>query len=203
MRRMKVCSKCHEPKPLDAFYADRRKSDGLRSQCKDCGAAYRQSQARKDSLAKYNASDKGRAARRRYGQTPKGVAAVAKYRTSDSAIQKKAAASYVWNRSPSGKASFAKYAQSLKGRIAAANRQPGRWRFTAADRRQQYIDQLGVCLDCLKPLPLAKLESDHDLPVQRGGRNDFGNLILLCRNCNASKHTKTYAEWQDWKSRVN
>lgn len=33
---MKRCTKCHESKPLDAFYADRRKPGGVMARCKSC-----------------------------------------------------------------------------------------------------------------------------------------------------------------------
>ncbi len=32
----KICSKCHTPKPLDAFHKDSQRADGLYPQCKDC-----------------------------------------------------------------------------------------------------------------------------------------------------------------------
>lgn len=36
MSTEKVCTKCHEPKPFDAFYADANHSDGLTSHCRQC-----------------------------------------------------------------------------------------------------------------------------------------------------------------------
>lgn len=36
---MKTCTKCGEPKALDDFHRDRRKTDGRRSRCKACGNA--------------------------------------------------------------------------------------------------------------------------------------------------------------------
>lgn len=43
----KVCSKCHEWKPLDQFYPDNKSSDGKESGCKACKAAYREENAEK------------------------------------------------------------------------------------------------------------------------------------------------------------
>lgn len=42
----KVCSKCHEEKPLDAFYTQKRKDGSLfhRAQCRACKSAARAKQ---------------------------------------------------------------------------------------------------------------------------------------------------------------
>ena len=37
---MKRCTKCNIPKPCSAFYKDKQKSDGLRSQCIECRKKY-------------------------------------------------------------------------------------------------------------------------------------------------------------------
>jgi hypothetical protein len=37
---MKVCTRCHSQKPLSEFSKDRRRRDGLRQYCKECGVAY-------------------------------------------------------------------------------------------------------------------------------------------------------------------
>ena len=73
----------------------------------------------------------------------------------------------------------------------------GKW--SAEDRADQYARQLECCLGCYQHFALKDLESDHDLPIRRCGRNDRNNLLLLCRSCNASKHTKTFAEWLEVK----
>lgn len=36
----------------------------------------------------------------------------------------------------------------------------------------------------------ARLEIDHIIPLARGGTNDLDNLQILCRHCNAKKHTR-------------
>jgi hypothetical protein len=38
---MKYCHRCSTLKPLDRFYLDSSKSDGINSKCKDCCMAYR------------------------------------------------------------------------------------------------------------------------------------------------------------------
>lgn len=50
---MKTCTKCNAEKPITGFYADRRKSDGLCTQCKECRSAVHKAHrdANKDKLA--------------------------------------------------------------------------------------------------------------------------------------------------------
>jgi 5-methylcytosine-specific restriction endonuclease McrA len=37
---------------------------------------------------------------------------------------------------------------------------------------------------------------DHVIPISRGGSHSVGNIMTLCRNCNASKHARTITEWK-------
>jgi len=38
-------------------------------------------------------------------------------------------------------------------------------------------------------------DPDHVTPLSRGGRNDIGNIVACCRNCNADKCDLTLDEW--------
>jgi 5-methylcytosine-specific restriction endonuclease McrA len=43
------------------------------------------------------------------------------------------------------------------------------------------------------------IELDHVIPLSRGGWDDASNAVSTCRTCNASKNSKTPAEWMpDW-----
>jgi 5-methylcytosine-specific restriction endonuclease McrA len=41
-----------------------------------------------------------------------------------------------------------------------------------------------------------RITVDHVIPVVRGGKHSIGNLQPLCLSCNASKNSKTMAEWK-------
>lgn len=96
---MKQCQKCGKWKPLDGFYKDRAKKDGLSGRCRTCVLAhvhayrrtehgqekmdsYRRSDERKASFQRYNDTEKARATGRKYALSSKGQAAVAAYRKS-------------------------------------------------------------------------------------------------------------------------
>lgn len=40
---------------------------------------------------------------------------------------------------------------------------------------------------------------DHIIPISRGGTHSVGNIMTLCKNCNASKHSRTITEWKHSK----
>lgn len=66
--------------------------------------------------------------------------------------------------------------------------------FTKADIDALLIKQSGLCNGCGCDIS-KKYEIDHDLPLKRGGTNWPDNLQLLCRSCNAKKHTMTMGEF--------
>ena len=52
---MKVCTKCGEEKPREAFDKNRSKKDGLQPWCRACVAAYHQTDAHREVQRKSNA----------------------------------------------------------------------------------------------------------------------------------------------------
>ena len=46
-------------------------------------------------------------------------------------------------------------------------------------------------------MPFDMLEIDHMQPISNGGSNEYDNLQLLCRNCNASKGNRSLEEWNE------
>lgn len=78
-------------------------------------------------------------------------------------------------------------------------------RTTRPTRRTRSIDrwkpelhrgQNGRCMYCGVRRRIEQLEMDHMVPVERNGSNDFCNLQLLCKPCNARKGIHTDQEFR-------
>jgi 5-methylcytosine-specific restriction endonuclease McrA len=51
-------------------------------------------------------------------------------------------------------------------------------------------------LPCFRCGTIESLSIDHVIPLARGGNHSIGNLMTLCRSCNASKGKKFLTEWK-------
>lgn len=54
----------------------------------------------------------------------------------------------------------------------------------------------GSCFNCGTT---DNLSADHIIPISRGGNHSIGNLMTLCRSCNASKRDLLLVEWKHKK----
>lgn len=52
-----------------------------------------------------------------------------------------------------------------------------------------------TCYLCLKPIEFGKDCLEHKTPISRGGTNEYNNLELCHRGCNASKRSRTIEEY--------
>lgn len=97
----------------------------------------------------------------------------------------------IWNSNNPERVKSTKKKAKAKRRALLANA-PGF--HTAADIRQLYEDQEGLCGYCGIRLP-NNYHLDHMQPLSRGGSNWPDNLCLTCPDCNLSKSSKTVDEW--------
>ena len=65
---------------------------------------------------------------------------------------------------------------------------PRRIKFT---RRNIYLRDNNTCQYCGKKLSTDKLNLDHVVPLSRGGRNTWTNVVCSCIPCNMRKGNKT------------
>jgi hypothetical protein len=56
--------------------------------------------------------------------------------------------------------------------------------------REKQNDKCAYCL-----VENVKLTIDHMVPLSRGGKHCFDNIVLSCQRCNSSKNSKTLLEW--------
>jgi 5-methylcytosine-specific restriction endonuclease McrA len=72
------------------------------------------------------------------------------------------------------------------------NRLLGGSKFVLRSKEIQRLYEL-PCYNCGSK---ENLSIDHVLPLKRGGNHSIGNLMTLCRSCNASKGKKLLVEWK-------
>ena len=74
--KTKICSKCHQRKPVSNFHHDKTRRDNLTCHCKFCinqySRHYRKTEKGKATGKRYAQSKKGKAAQKRYAQSEKG-----------------------------------------------------------------------------------------------------------------------------------
>lgn len=177
---MKTCSKCGESKPLEAYSTDKRAQDGLDWCCKPC---------KSEIASAWRANN-----REHYLENKR------KY--------------YVDNREKILLMNAKVYANDLdylaKRRAQAKahrDNNPGIHKGTKLRRRANEVSN-GVnlvsaaeiaaiaAMPCMACGLAGPSEVDHIVPVARGGSHTIGNLMPLCRSCNASKKDLLYIEWK-------
>ena len=56
----------------------------------------------------------------------------------------------------------------------------------------------GICYYCRKKISPRDLTMDHIVPLVRGGRSTKGNVVPVCKECNARKKYLLPMEWEDY-----
>ncbi len=59
--------------------------------------------------------------------------------------------------------------------------------FDEDDKLRKYNEQKGVCPKCNNHFEYSEMEGDHTKPWSKGGKTEYSNLQMLCRDCNAHK----------------
>jgi len=194
----KICTKCHESKPLDQFGKDSRRRDGLQGRCKPCtNAANRVSYAANPerhapSRRAYRAAhpDQKRIADRRWrAENPKKVnAAARKWRSANP--EKSRAASHRWAalnpesvtaNSRAYQAANREARATIDHRRRARKRGNGIFAVTAAEIAAMLAEPCYIC----GTAPSEHV--DHIIAIARGGRHSVGNLAGACATCNQQK----------------
>ena len=60
--------------------------------------------------------------------------------------------------------------------------------------RELFRRDAHLCMYCGKPQPEYLLTRDHVLPLSRGGRDCWSNVVTACRSCNHAKGARTPEE---------
>jgi len=177
----KQCSKCDAIKPASAFYKDRRRQDGLRSECKMCTEA----------------------AQKEYNNTHSEEIAAQhkKYRL---AHREKIVAYYKrWLQGHRAEkmSSDKEYQKAHPEKCATRDKRRRARKLLATvesfDMQDVWKRNGEFCAYCGAT---ENLEVDHIVALSQGGVHSLDNLTVACRSCNASKDAKDLKEWQLWKT---
>jgi len=174
MDMRKACRSCKETKLCSEFYW--QKSNGVDGtifrhpmfMCKECTK-----KARKDDILKRGA-EINKIRKVRYRKDPNKF----RQRTLE------------WQRQFPEKMALIKLVryERMKGAITAESSLVTRDWFNQLIKSQNKL-----CFYCGKNLPL---ESEHIIPICRGGKHVRENIVASCRACNASKGTLLLNEWK-------
>ncbi len=202
----KRCTRCSEPKPLEAFHHSRASRDGRHYVCRDCQAAYHtryyaaHATEIKAKVKAWNDAHRERARARRRRWVVKNRQYNHAYYASHKAEIDRVAQQWRAANRDHIRARQRAYAQlhphyqhaSWSLRNARLRNAPGR--HTATDVKAMEALQAGLCAYCRQPY--GRYHIDHKQPVSRGGSNGPENLCLACARCNHRKCNKTEAEFR-------
>jgi hypothetical protein len=181
----KKCPKCKITKDASEFYKNKSTKDGLQSWCKQCWIKYQDSEKCKKTKAKYKDSGKGKEARR-------------KYRKTDSS-------------------------KSAERRASVKKMKEKPYRFWATSTLNDHRKRDNGIIITINELEILAKKSTHcnicvcklmwgfgnkdgktqsNSPTLDRINNEsiitLDNIQILCRDCNASKHSKTMLELFYW-----
>jgi hypothetical protein len=177
----KKCSTCQRALPSSAFAANKSRSDGLQTCCRECAAEYYRQ--RREGM--------GKTVRERV-VTPDG------YKHCRRCEQVKSHCEWDRNSSASdGLSTRCKACRVIEGRVGHLKRKYG---MTEAEREDLIASQVGVCSICLSA-PAEHVDHDHETGMVRG---------VLCFSCNAAlgqfkdrpkalRRAAAYVEGNVWK----
>ena len=197
MDNSKTCGKCRQTLPLSFFSPNPAGRSGLRSNCKSCRAEYtrqwsnanRKRKSATDKKYRDENKDRIRETQKNYRELNKEAISVKRQLWAEKNREKVRNIKKAWEqRNPNSRR-----LKLLRYRARQANNSI--LFISKKDLKRLYRS---TCFFCKSK---NNIEADHIIPIARGGRHSVGNLMPLCRSCNASKSDKFIMEFKLWKER--
>ena len=183
----RTCSRCDSRKPLEDFYKDKLGSKGRRSYCKECQKAGITSNYAKQPE------------RKREYQRQHRIDHLSEVRKQD--VKR-------YERDKEKRISLSEAQGHI--RRARMNQAPYERGITRTALRKIHGDS---CFYCGVELQFARAKDrkfnsndatiEHRLPLSRGGKHVWDNVVLACRECNLSKNMKTESEFTEYRSKLD
>ena len=192
----KVCTSCNKETPLDLMGKDKGSKDGYNIYCKACIRTRSQNtrdlNPEQNRLWQFAYAQKNRKSKsekdlkRYYSKKEEILIKNAEYRKMNHErrleIEKESRAKNINRVRASKILSQAK----RKKRLSECKV----YHISDKDLDRLYSDK---CYNCDST---ENQSIDHRIPISRNGEHGIGNLMTLCRSCNASKKDKTIMEWK-------
>jgi 5-methylcytosine-specific restriction endonuclease McrA len=191
----KRCQTCHQGKPLDQFYRNRRHADGLMKSCKACQSrkactachlvqpldAFYQHRRCPDghqSRCKTCMNQQQQAFRAAHPEHVRQRDARFRHAYADQIPARRAR----WRRAHPGKS------QAYEATRRARKRRAGK--IEPIDRDYVYKRDKGICSLCGRKVRKRDISIDHIVPLALGGAHCLANVALVHLRCNTRKRTR-------------
>jgi len=192
----KVCTSCNKETPLDLMGKNKRSKDGYNIYCKSCvkskSQKIRDLNPEQNRMWQFDYAQKNRKSKsekdlkRYYSKKEEILIKNAEYRKMNHE-----------RRLEIERASRAKNINKIRySKILSQAKRKKRlseckvYDISDKDLNRLYSDK---CYNCDST---ENQSIDHRIPISRNGEHGIGNLMTLCRPCNASKKDKTIMEWK-------
>lgn len=219
----KQCHQCQNYKPATTNYfgKEARKASGLRNVCKKCEREKRAANADKErerfrryraehpektsaTSKKYYAANREKRAeyrRKCKEENPNRARDTSrKWRAANPERAREIARKWTAENRDKARESQRKFYLAHPERVRAnvlrrrAIKRAAKGNHTSTDIKRQYENQQGRCYYCSHNLG-DNYETDHVIPLSRGGSDGPENIVVACSPCNKSKGTKMPHEW--------
>lgn len=189
---MKLCKTCKTEKSVECFSRNKRMTDGLQRDCKQCCKAYKakyyeaNAEKVKAKVKEYRIENpelvKASKSSWQKRNLTKVVQKVSEWR--DANPDKVFEHRKTWRQN--NKEKIANYAMARRVKL----RENGVFEISEKELLKLYSSP---CFYCGK---IAKIELDHVIPVSKGGTHSIGNLVPACKSCNMSKTDNFLVVWK-------
>lgn len=181
----KRCSSCKEVKPVDEFYKDASRKDGLSTTCKKCHAKSVKKWEMNNAarFKEMNNNWKKAHKKQRAAESKKWAKAHPEYRQEVGKLWRANHPDYGKHWRKKHRDKINNYAQIRRARLAGVNSE------LTTDEWEAVLEFYGhKCLCCGKDN--VKLTVDHVVPILLGGTHTVDNVQPLCGPCNSRKKAK-------------
>lgn len=182
----RTCSRCNERKPLSGYYKDKLGTKGHRSYCREC----------QKNIATEN-----------YLKDPEKKKQYQREHRIENIKAVRAADSERYERDKDKRITLAEaHGHIRRARKASVPFEPG---LTKIALRKRDGDDCVYCgqLMVFRRATNREFRDDdatieHRVPLSRGGKHVWSNVVLACRECNLSKNQKTESEFLEYRKAI-